>query len=151
MRRLQVVGQRLARSAAGVVVGEVVVADAEQPAGKVTLGPEVRQVGKRLEERFLCQVLGGVLVARQVVEPAVQPVPVLLDEAGKSRTISLLSTANERVLLGAGVVDRLGRRHAQPSGVSQRTAYPHRSLYRQRTPFARILLPLPRSLAPLSV
>jgi hypothetical protein len=60
---------------------------------------ELGQVRERLQERFLSQVLGRVPVMRKMIEPAIQPVPVTLDQHGKRLPIALLSAQDQDVLL----------------------------------------------------
>src|SRR5262249_484503 len=78
----QVLGNRRAGPGGHApLVGEAVVADAEEPGPEVGPRPERVERRERLEERLLGQVLGSVAVVGQVVEPAVQPVPVAFHQS----------------------------------------------------------------------
>ena len=73
---------------------------------------ELGQVRKRLQERFLGQVLGRVAVMRKVIEPAIQPVPIPLDQHGKRLPITLLSAQDQDMLLIHGVGEFFKKSHS---------------------------------------
>ena len=82
------------------MVGEVVVGDAEQPGGKVRPGAKTLQAGKGLQERFLREILGSMLIASQLAEPAEESFPVALDERGEGLPVALLGSADQPIVLG---------------------------------------------------
>src|SRR5262249_36846499 len=80
------------------LIDEVVISDPEQPGVEVASAPKFSEVGESLEQRLLGQVLGAVPVMRQMVEPAVEPLPVALDQHGEGLSIALLGAVYEQVL-----------------------------------------------------
>src|SRR5438876_5372558 len=105
-------GKSLARPFIGTpLVNEAVVGDSEKPsleivrrtawraAGFIPAELKLRQMRKRLEQRLLRQVLGRMAVVRQMIEPAIQPVPVALDQHRKGLPVSLLGTQDQDVFL----------------------------------------------------
>src|SRR5438445_8616871 len=94
------VGQGLPGSfLAAPLIDEIVVADAKQPCVKVTAAAETGQVGEGFEKGFLGQVLGSMAMVHQMKEPAVQAVPVALDQHREGLPVALLGAVNEQVLL----------------------------------------------------
>src|SRR5262249_47063462 len=115
----QVLREGLPHLPAGApLVDEVVVCDAEQPRLQVRAGPESGQAGERLEKRLLGQVLGSVLVVRQVIEPAVQAGPVTPGERRERRPVALLGRADQ----GLFVVARHGSGRRFHTGTTRAAA-----------------------------
>src|SRR5262245_5016808 len=87
--------------------------DPEQPRPEVAPGPKAVDGRKSLEERFLGDVLGRGAVPSQPAKPAVQAVPVPLDQNGKGRPIARLSGPDQIGLI-AGWVAYIGGHAALP-------------------------------------
>src|SRR5262245_66267440 len=77
--------------------------DPEQPGPEVAPGPKAVDGGKGLEERFLRDVLGRGAVPSQPAKPAVQAVPVPLDQYGKGCPIARLGGPDQVGLIAGGV------------------------------------------------
>src|SRR5262249_23694471 len=100
--RRHVVRQRESGTGVGAAgVREAVVSYAEQPRLEVAARLEPLQGTECLEERFLHQIFGHVPVACQVVQPAIQTIPVALDESCERLPPASLRGADPGVLLGA--------------------------------------------------
>src|SRR5205823_10703842 len=64
---------------------------------------ELGQMGKRLQQRFLSQILGRVTVMREVIEPAVKPVPVTLHEHREGLPVAFLGAQDQNMLIVHGI------------------------------------------------
>ncbi len=89
-------------------------ADPVHPRAEVAPRPEAAQGGERLEECLLRQIFRGVPVASELVQPAVQAIPVALDQPGERRAVARLCGSDPLGLVAARRrVEGLGfERHA---------------------------------------
>ena len=100
------------------LINETVIGDAEKPGVEIASGSETIQGCERFEQGFLNQVFSSLAMMREVVEPAVKPLPVGIGQLCKGLPVALLRLVNQPHLCGLCVEWFFSHTSPDPEGGS---------------------------------